>query len=106
MLADAAIFHMSYTRVVLLGVLQLTIILSLAWFGTRQRREDFRFSRVIGLTLFCLSSSLPFAFIGYLLWPWDFQSWTAPVVILLAVFSPVATAYILGIIRKKKMLKK
>ena len=106
MLEDAALFHMSYPRVILFGAVQLCIVLSVAWFGTRQRQEDFCFSRVIGLTLLCLASSLPFAYVAYLLWPWDFQSWIVRVDILLAMFSPLATAYILGIIRKRKILRK
>ena len=106
MLADAALFHMSYPRVIFFGVIQLCIVLSVAWFGTRQRQEDFRISRVIGLTLLCLTSSLPFAYVAYLFWPWDFQSWVVRADVLLAIFSPVVTACILGIIRKRKMLKK
>src|SRR5579859_6518535 len=106
MQADAALFHMSYPRVVFFCAVQLAIVLSVAWFGTRQCREDFRFSRVIGLTVLCLSSSLPFAYVAYLAWPWDFQSWLVRADILMAVFTPLVMAYILGIVRKRKMLRK
>lgn len=106
MQADPALFHMSYPRVVFFCVVQLTIVLAVAWFGTRQRREDFRFSRVIGLTLLCLASSLPFVSLAYLLWPWDFQSWLVRADISAAVFLPVVTAYTLAIIRKRKMVRR
>jgi len=106
MLADSTTDNPSLSRAIVCGVIQLILVLSIVWFSTRKRREDFRFSRVIGLTLLCLSSSLPFALVAYLLWPWDFRTWAAPTVVLLAVFSPIATAYILGIMRKRRMMRK
>lgn len=106
MLAESAIDHLTFPRAIVFGVIQLTLILSAVWIGTRQRREDFRFSRVIGLTLLCLSSWIPFALIAYLLWPLDFRTWPAPIFILLAVFSPLVTAFILGFTRRKKMIRR
>lgn len=106
MLAESAIDHLSFPKAILFGITQLTLILSVVWFGTRQRREDFRFSRVFGLTLLCLSSSLPFALVAYLLWPWDSRTWTAPVVVFFAALSPVVTVYIISIIRKRRMMRK
>jgi hypothetical protein len=106
MFADAALFHMSYPLVIFFCCVQLTIVLAVAWFGTRHRPGDFRFGRVIGLTLLCLVTSLPFAYVAYLLWPWDMHSWILRADIFLAVFAPIITAYILGIVRKRKLMRR
>jgi hypothetical protein len=106
MFADAAMFHMSYPRVILFCGIQLTIVLAVAWFGTRKHPDDFRLGRVIGLTLLCLTSSLPFAYAAYLLWPWDMRSRILQADLFLAVFAPVITAYVLGLIRKWRMVKR
>jgi hypothetical protein len=106
MQADAAISHMSLSRVAFFCAVQLAIVLSVAWFGTRSRRDDFKFVRVIALMLFCLATSLPFWWFAYLLWPWDFRSWLVRGDILLAVFTPLVAAYILGLVRKWRLSRK
>jgi hypothetical protein len=103
MQADAALLDMSFPRVAFFCMVQLAIILAVAWFGTRSHREDFRFGRVIWLTLLCLSTSLPFVWLAYRLWPWDFQSRLLRADILLAVFTPLIVAFILGVIRKRRL---
>ena len=106
MQTGAAISHMSLSQVAFICTVQLAIVLSVAWFGTRSRREDFRFGRVIGLTLLCLATSLPFWWFAYLLWPWDFQSWLVRGDIFLAVFTPLVAAYTLGLVRKWRLSRK
>ena len=107
MQADAAFFHKSPLQIALFGAFQLSVVFAAAWFGTRSRPDEFRLSRVIGLTLACLATALPFVLLTYWLWPWDLQSkpirMTIAAALLLAFFTPFATAYILGIIRKRKM---
>jgi hypothetical protein len=106
MQADAAIFRMSVPEVLFFGAAELTFVLAVAWFGARSRQEDFSFGRVVLITLLCLSTSLPFAWLAYRLWPWDFQSWLVKCDILSAVFTPLFAALILGIIRKRKLTKR
>jgi hypothetical protein len=106
MQADAALYDMSLPRVAFFCTVQLAIVLAVAWIGTRSHPADFRFRRVIGLSLFCLATSLPFVWLAYVLWPWDFQSWLVRADILLAVFMPLVVAFILGIVRKRKLSRK
>ena len=109
MQADAVISDMSLPRVAFFCTVQLAIVLSVAWFGIRSRREDFKFGRVIWLTLLCLATSLPFAWLAYRLWPWDFESWLLRADISLAVFTPLTpliVAFIFGIGRKRRLAKR
>jgi hypothetical protein len=106
MQTDPALSNPSYLRVICAGLLQLILVLAYAWFGTRQRRADFRFFRVIRLTLLCLASSLPFACIAYWLWPWNFESWWLQANLFLMVFSPIITGLAIGFLKKRMMLKR
>ena len=106
MLADSAIFHKSPAQVLLFGGVNLAVILAVAWFGTRSRRQDFKFGRVIGLTLLCLAASLPFAWFAFLWWPWDFQSWIVRLDIFLMIFAPLVPVFALVAMRKRKALRK
>jgi len=106
MQADAAINHMSSPQVVLFGVIELSIVLGVAWFGSRwQHPGDFRLARVIKLTALCLATSLPFFSVMYFLWPWDFESrtvrTTVGLAVLFAFLAPLVTAYVLGLSLKR-----
>jgi Kef-type K+ transport system membrane component KefB len=110
MQAHAALFHKSPLEIALFGAFQLSVVFAVAWFGTRGRPDEFRLSRVIGLTVACLATALPFVLVAFWLWPWDLEPKhiriTISSALLLAFFTPLTTAYILAIIRKGKMLRK
>jgi hypothetical protein len=97
---------MSPREAVLFGGFYVAFILAVACYGTRTHPEDFKLNRVSRITLLCLATSLPFACLAYLLWPWDFQSWRVQADILLTVLTPLFSAFLLGYARKRKMLKK
>ena len=97
---------LSLPRAALVFAVQLLLILVVMWFLTRRRPGQFRIRRVIGLTLLCLATSLPFAFAAWWLWPWDWESKLVKAVILTGVFLPLVTAYVLGLLQRRKRLGK
>ena len=99
MLADAAIFHKAPIQVALFGVVQLAVVLTLAYLAKRARPGTLRFTRVAWLTVACLATSLPFVFVAYRLWPWDVDSNGIKFAVALAIsgtfFAPLVTAFVL-----------
>jgi len=100
MLADAAIFHKPPLQIALFGVAQLTFILTLAYFAKRAHPDRLRFARIAWLTAACLATSLPFAFVAYLLWPWeDLGSKNLRLAAVMALsgtfFAPIVTPFVL-----------
>jgi|ERR1041385_3107557 hypothetical protein len=99
MLADAAIFHKTPMQVALFGVVELAVVLTLAYLAKRAHPDRLRFTRVAWLTAACLATSLPFAFVAYRLWPWDLDSKNLRFAVVLALlgtfFAPFVTAFVL-----------
>lgn len=106
MQADITFSQTSPLQYTLLCILLLAIVLLGGWFCGRAQRESFKLRRAISLMLLCLATSLPFAFIAYSLWPWDFDSLLLQADISLAIFAPLVTAYVIGITRKRTILRK
>src|SRR5262245_45726865 len=77
---------------------QITVVLFVVWFGTRHRRNEFRFGRVAAVSLLCLASAVPQAAIAYLLWPWDWESWISRTSVLAVAIAPLGTAIVLGLL--------
>jgi hypothetical protein len=105
MQADAAILNLSSGQIVVSCVISLAIIVVLVAVVSRHRPEQFRLLRVIGLTLLCLSTSLPFAWL-YLRGPRNFNSLWFQADVLLMVFAPIIMAFVLGYLRKRKLRRK
>ena len=100
MFAEFAIENRNPLEPILIGVFQIIVVLLVCWFGTRSHRSDFKLSRVVGLTLLCLGTALPFAVIAYLLFPWNWESPTVRVAIVLPVLVPLVTAFALAFIKR------
>jgi hypothetical protein len=96
MMPESTIANRSPMELLLMGAFQIVVVLLICWFGTRRQRDDFRFGRVVVLTLSCLATALPFAIAAYLLRPWDWESRLLRTMIALAALMPLVTAFALG----------
>ncbi len=99
MLADSAILHKTPMQIALFGVVELTVVLTVACLAKRARQGELSFTRVAWLTAASLATSLPFAFVAYILWPWDLDLNNVRLAVGLALpgafFAPFITAFML-----------